>query len=231
MTSNRPTDRCVYCGSTASLTRDHAPPKALFANPLPSDLYSVPACRECNKSYERDDEYFAQVLLCRDDLASHPAVVRSLQKVHRAWRRAEGAGLRRRIQQSITTVPIFDANGIRVNEASAMRIENERVERTLIRVVRALANRELGGPLPTGVHLRADIDYHKSADQHKHALNVLRDAPIHELADGMFRYSVWLDEHDVGTGVWLLEFFGRVPFLVISAGPDLRATDVQQRST
>jgi 5-methylcytosine-specific restriction endonuclease McrA len=49
---------CIYCGAAEDLTVDHVPPKNLFPKPRPSDLITVPACRTCNKSYERDDDYF-----------------------------------------------------------------------------------------------------------------------------------------------------------------------------
>lgn len=59
---------CIYCGSGEDMTDDHIPPKALFPEPRPSNMLTVPCCRKCNKSFSKDDEYF------RTTLVSHVSV-------------------------------------------------------------------------------------------------------------------------------------------------------------
>lgn len=49
---------CVICGKKPATTDDHIPPKCLFPKPRPSDLITIPACLECNKSTETLDEEF-----------------------------------------------------------------------------------------------------------------------------------------------------------------------------
>src|SRR5438128_12075787 len=48
---------CVYCGREKKLTMDHVPPKLLFASPYPPNLPTVPYCRDCNASFQKDDDY------------------------------------------------------------------------------------------------------------------------------------------------------------------------------
>jgi len=50
--------KCIYCGSTTNLSKDHIPPKCLFPSPAPNNLITVPSCVRCNKSYSKDEEYF-----------------------------------------------------------------------------------------------------------------------------------------------------------------------------
>jgi len=52
--------RCVYCGAAAS-TRDHVPPKALFARPVRIRI-RVPACSACNNGRSQSDEKFKVAL-------------------------------------------------------------------------------------------------------------------------------------------------------------------------
>jgi len=49
---------CVICGQKSATTYDHIPPKCIFPEPRPSDLITIPACEECNKSTETLDEEF-----------------------------------------------------------------------------------------------------------------------------------------------------------------------------
>jgi hypothetical protein len=39
-------------------TNDHVPPDQMFPDPKPSNLITVPACSECNKSFQKDEDYF-----------------------------------------------------------------------------------------------------------------------------------------------------------------------------
>jgi len=42
--------RCVYCGGLAD-TNDHAPPRCFLRPPRPSNLITLPACKECNSGF------------------------------------------------------------------------------------------------------------------------------------------------------------------------------------
>jgi hypothetical protein len=55
---------CAYCGRRKSLTKDHIPPKSLFAV-WPHDLITVPSCQACNGGAAKDDEYFRLVTAAR----------------------------------------------------------------------------------------------------------------------------------------------------------------------
>src|SRR5689334_70581 len=49
---------CVYCGGREE-TRDHVPSRVFLDAPFPENLPVVPACRRCNNSFARDEEYVA----------------------------------------------------------------------------------------------------------------------------------------------------------------------------
>jgi hypothetical protein len=50
--------QCVYCGVQPGTTSDHVPPDQMFPDPKPSNLITVPACSECNKGFQKDEDYF-----------------------------------------------------------------------------------------------------------------------------------------------------------------------------
>lgn len=57
----------MYCGTKNNITRDHVPPKAILMRPYPPNLFTVPACAECNNIFygNRDENlkiYLATML-------------------------------------------------------------------------------------------------------------------------------------------------------------------------
>jgi hypothetical protein len=54
--NSSPASGYYLCGGIQDLTRDHVPPANLFPEPRPSNLITVPCCRNCNQSYSLDDE-------------------------------------------------------------------------------------------------------------------------------------------------------------------------------
>src|SRR5437870_4665127 len=79
---------CVYCGTVGPVTKDHIPPKTLFAT-RPPDLITVPCCEKCNKRFSRDDVYFRDVVSMRADIGDHPEARRNLEAVLRSAARPE----------------------------------------------------------------------------------------------------------------------------------------------
>ncbi len=59
----RLTGMCVYCGGPPE-TQDHVPSKILLDEPLPSDLPVVEACKACNESFSKNEEYVACLVEC-----------------------------------------------------------------------------------------------------------------------------------------------------------------------
>lgn len=49
---------CYNCGSREATTLDHVISKTLIPKPRPNNLITVPACRECNGRFSKDEEYF-----------------------------------------------------------------------------------------------------------------------------------------------------------------------------
>lgn len=84
---------CAYCGLKA-VTRDHIPPKALFARPRPNRLITVPSCKECNAQALTDDEYFCLMVSMRHDTAEHPDAAQTCSAALRGLALREKKGLR-----------------------------------------------------------------------------------------------------------------------------------------
>lgn len=112
---------CVYCGieepEIRDRTRDHIPPRNLFPEPRPSDLITVPCCRQCNNSASKDDEYFRSMLAMRNDAGEHPEAQKILPVVFRSLRRPQGSGFTKKLLQNVTPVDVRTPAGIYVGRA------------------------------------------------------------------------------------------------------------------
>lgn len=54
---------CIYCGAIAD-TREHIPSKVFLNKPLPGDLPTLPACKNCNNSFSSDELYVNTYVEC-----------------------------------------------------------------------------------------------------------------------------------------------------------------------
>ena len=70
---------CVYCRSPKDLTGDHIPPKSFFPQPGPTNLITVPCCRNCHEEFTENDEYFRNYLIFSPQCRGHVAA-RQLQE-------------------------------------------------------------------------------------------------------------------------------------------------------
>jgi hypothetical protein len=58
-------DKCYLCGcilDDSNYTRDHIPPRGIFAQPLPDNLITVPCCKRENNDNHKADEVFRTLM-------------------------------------------------------------------------------------------------------------------------------------------------------------------------
>jgi hypothetical protein len=84
---------CAICGWRKATTKDHLPPRGVFARPLPINMRTVPACADCNNGASMADErfrvYLAAITTYFNDDATRlwkEGVVNTLKKNRRLTR-------------------------------------------------------------------------------------------------------------------------------------------------
>lgn len=142
---SRPTT-CIYCGKPAN-TRDHVPPRAIFPEPRPSNLITVPSCSTCNNSASRLDEGFRNIIGIRAAIGS-PGSFALLKKSIRSLQRNRPK--LEELRATMQDVPVFTASGIYVGEATEAQFEAEPHDRTIERITRGLYFHHFCEPLPPG---------------------------------------------------------------------------------
>lgn len=134
--------QCYLCGKKASetpegkLTRDHLPPRNLFPEPRPSDLITVPCCKQCNHNAHNDDEYLRLAV---------SGYYNSNTIGKRIWKeKAVGSTLKkRRLRKSVDAmgasfknIALITPEGVK--DAVEVTIERAPVDRALTRITKGL---------------------------------------------------------------------------------------------
>jgi hypothetical protein len=139
---------CVYCGVEPGTTRDHVPPKALFPEPRPPDLVTVPCCEFCRESQSRDDEYFKTMLLMRHDVAKHPAGERLVASVTRALARPQNRRFTDNLLRSVRPIDVRSLAGLYLGPGSTYAVDVRRLDDVVRRTMLGLYFHENGYRLP-----------------------------------------------------------------------------------
>lgn len=130
---------CIYCGTNKDMTVEHIPPKALFPEPRPSNMLTVPCCKKCNESFSLDDEYFRTVLVNCASVHPYDQNVQAVnKKLLRSMKRQEAAAMSNSILRSIQIVDVISPGGIYLGRNPAMQVNGNRVGRVTDKITQGL---------------------------------------------------------------------------------------------
>ena len=208
---------CVYCGSRKrKLTKDHVPPKCLFAKPLPQDLITVPCCLQCNKGASKDDEYFRARLVAREDAGEHPEARKVQASVLRALQRPQARGFTKEFLGAAKKCYVVNVHGV-IEPRVTFDPGLQRIVRVASRIVRGLFWKEYGVRLPDNYETSSFNDsgmdrISLSRDAQEIVDSVLEQGPK-TVGRGVFKYWGIAVPEDKCTTAWLLLFYESVFFL------------------
>jgi hypothetical protein len=208
---------CAYCGKNGPLTRDHIPPKSLFAKPLPPDLITVGCCFECNNDPSKDDEYFRLALSIRYDVDRSQAKD-AAESALRSLRRKEQQGFTRSFLSSTREVDIYTKDGQYLGTGGEYDVDLERLNLVATRIIRGLYHHHFKKIIPPQWSVDAWCiegfpQQGKGLSAVKGIISeLLSQMPIAK-ANGAFKY--WfkpIGEPEDLSSVWYMLFFSRVGF-------------------
>jgi hypothetical protein len=214
---------CIYCGGTKNITKDHIPPKGLFAV-KPSNPITVPSCRDCNNGAAKDDEYFRLVIAARHDAGDHPDANQLGEKLVRSLENPLAPGLRRSFLARVKEVELFSRGGIYLGDTATYHVDLQRLSRVGQRVVRGLFYHESDrrrlrdtyeavawcedGLKEIDPAMRAKLGGYCAAAQSR---------PPKVIGNDVFRYWFLRAEDDPDVTFWVMVFYGCVGFIGITA--------------
>jgi hypothetical protein len=222
---------CVYCGNLVAGTRDHIPPKALFAKPRPSDLITVPSCLQCNGSASTDDEYFLFAVSSRFDTGDHPDAAEANRSVFRGLALPQKEGLRRYIVNITREVNARTPAGIHLGKVGVYAVDFTRLCRVPERNIAGLFyhhfKRRLEDDHRVFVWAVDGIDPSliEVEGSFRHIVQALTIQPAHKAGRDVLRYRYYVLEGHENISAWFLTYYERVHFLGITIPREQQGND------
>lgn len=214
---------CVYCGRNENMSRDHIPPKSLFLQPRPNDLITVPSCKICNEQSSKDDTYFRDVLVLRQDMATHPMVQPLIKTVLRSFKRSESTKYFWSIYSKFAQHDACTRYGIYVGSQPTLEVDLSRVLQVVKRIVRGLHYHENQTPLNPDYEVEVftveyfvyDLNDEQRQLFLKELIIPMLPLPYKAVGNGVFKYKMGRSNNKEFS-VWVFLFFDRVPFVSVS---------------
>ena len=214
---------CVYCGSTENLTKDHIPPKNLFAKPRPSNLITVPSCASCNGGFQLDDDYFWMIMHTRMETGGHPELTRTKAKFISSLNRMESARYKRAILNSMFLAELVTKSSLYVGTATAFRVDGERLNKVASRIIKGLFYYEKGFRLPDECEAVAFADPLTMSDDPEvinRLVSFMLTRPEQIIGNNVFSYRCHFHEEEEYTSAWLMLFYENMLFLGSTSNQD-----------
>lgn len=196
---------CAYCGSRDAPDKEHVFPACLYPKSKQGSTIqrmTVPACKDCNYSWQDDEVHFRSVLLVSGDPNS--PVLENWETVRRSWEQPDG---RRRVSDlAAQLVAVETSEGLRHMIYPA---KDPRVMRVIRKIARGLCfHHQLDAPVPDS-RVWADVQRFQVPPA---LLDEMKTE--HREADIVqYRYAM-LSDGDLQS-LWLLKFFERTHFIAI----------------
>ena len=137
---------CAYCGETKPLTVDHVPPKLMLEEPYPDNLVTVPACLDCNKKFQKNDEYTRTVIALDFRAAGNPAARSRLPKIFRSLAYPQAKGFSDYLKRQLKATELVDGTGKPMGIRA--EVDQSRIDATGERFARGLYFYLVREPLP-----------------------------------------------------------------------------------
>ena len=217
--------QCAYCEAPAT-TKDHVPPKGLFARPLPANLITVPSCETHNNSASQDDEYFRATLSFRHDTYTLPDAEAAAARALERMQRKESEGFLRAFLADVKEEEIITPAGLYLGTAGSYKVDMPRLISVVERVTRGLFFHHTKSRLPERSivkvypveSFRNNLDV-TSFQRIAEMVMWASSAPHHETAGKVLSYKFRQTDQDPAASVWMMMFYDAVPFLVVTATP------------
>jgi hypothetical protein len=214
-------DRCVYCGSAAK-SDDHIPPKTIFPKPRPSNLVTVRSCKACNEGDSKDDEYFRNVLVFREDSGSTSSGEALWESVRRSLHRPQARKFTLALANAMFDKPVETPGGIFLGTASAMRIDRQRINHVVKRITRGLYAEHFGRMLPLTDKIQVYCDDSVDrfpptvADMLGELVTITTSQPYHIIGDDVFEYCFSRVTDHPTASAWAMRFYSSVHYFVVN---------------
>lgn len=138
---------CTYCGERTGTTRDHVPPKGLFAKPRPN-LVTVPCCEQCRESQSFDDEYFVRMISMKGGTADNPSANAARDSALRSLTKPAKRRFALALLRSTKDLAVYSPAGIYLGQKMSYDVDLKRLCNVIERTTYGLYLHEFEQRLP-----------------------------------------------------------------------------------
>ena len=205
-------DHCIFCQNPAD-TREHIPAKQFFKEVPEKDLITVPSCFKCNKSYQRDEDFFRQFYTGMLMDRSKYATLLMDNEITRSIKRKPA--LAHQMFSQMQLVNVFTKSGIYVGKKTMYKVSKSdkiRIDKVINKIIQGLFYHEFKKILPKDWIVKIiwiTPKVHKDLGLDK-TEKTLRWNIINE---DIFAYGMSYVK-DTFQSIWILDFF-RIPVFYV----------------
>jgi len=198
--SNLDKQLCALCGVNEATTRDHIPPKCIFAKPRPQ-LITIPACEDCNKGTSNTDEQFMMFLSLKVGTDNEGAAALWEKQAVRTFK--HNRRLQHKIMSSVRQLPVKTKAGIYLGETLAVPWNDGSHDLTIEKMVRGLYYYHFDDIL--GDRINCKVQYLSAYDEKLAAMS--HDWELNEIGDGFLAYKYGRCEEYPLASFWIFQFY------------------------
>lgn len=167
----------------------------------------------CNRSFQKDDEYFA-VAMTAQGYGEHPDADRVWRsKIRPLLRRSPG--FRRMLQQNMIDAPVQTPAGIVLPDTRVIVFSPQRIDRIVRRIVRGLLWHHYRQRLAADTTIEV-FQQQLLPQEVADWINTLTH--LSWIGDTIFRYRHALADGAPDSSIWALQFYAQTQFVVIVQG-------------
>ncbi|MEZ6071372.1 MAG: hypothetical protein R3C10_14145 [Pirellulales bacterium] len=221
MSRKKLSEVCVYCGSKDSITDEHVFPRMWFPKPRPDNLnlITVPACKSCNASFAKDQEYFRAMICLEQTAGDHPAAAALSATIFRSLERTRAVGFRRQFLGEVGPVDVVSPGGVYLGQELGYDVDYTRLNRGAALVFQGLHYYERRCRVPDGYSVRSvctreliGLDVKKQNELSTVLDELMRHRHVH-IGEGIASYCYAPRSDDSNASVWALLMYEAVSFL------------------
>lgn len=207
--------KCVYCVNADAETKDHVPPKGIFATDNRDDMIRVPACFNCNNSFSKDDDWLLQLIATNAEFQEFPGIGEVTDRGFRAVSRPESRGLLESFVANFTEVELWanaasGSDGIYIGNAPAIQFDGDRFKMIISRIVRGLFWHETRRVLPEDhavYNFRLVKQTNHDAQDSIDRVFQSGQLTIRSIGGGAFEYGYHIIFDAPNISMWVLRFY------------------------
>ena len=203
---------CIYCGQSAD-TKEHIPSKQFFKGKADKPLITVPSCKSCNASFQKDEEFFRQFYVSM--LMGHSPVAKQLMdgEISRSILRKPALGHQMFSQMKL--VDTFTKAGLYKGKMTMYKVgdtDKIRIDQVVTKIIKGLFFHEFNITIPEDWTIKIIWITPKVEKEQK--LDEIAKQPFWRvIKEDTFAYWVNYVPKNFQS-IWLLDFF-KVPLFYV----------------